>query len=307
VGVLEEEKILSLVCGILSRTRGYRLVWVGTAEADGTIRVECSAGTPRSFSRGRAPLGRHGRRAAPPGNVVRTGGTIIARRSATGSPPSGGRLPASRARSLRRGPDRAARFPAQGSRRARRHGRRLRRRRDGGARRDGPPRGERDPGGKTPRNLRQRESVLRRTAAEPAGRCHPRARGEGGPCQSGAAEMLGYASRGFCSTPTRFRSWRNGCGGRPARRIAGARQRRARSEWDATLLRMDGSTFPGEIRLTWAPREDKNDTFVPKRRGPLGMVVLRDVNERARVLRELRKERDFSNRMLDISGRSSCR
>ena len=32
------------------------------------------------------------------------------------------------------------------------------------------------------------------------------------------------------------------------------------------------------------------------------MIVLRDVAERARVLRELRKERDFSNRMLDISG-----
>jgi len=32
------------------------------------------------------------------------------------------------------------------------------------------------------------------------------------------------------------------------------------------------------------------------------MIVLRDVGERARALRELRKERDFSNRMLDISG-----
>jgi PAS domain S-box-containing protein len=65
---------------------------------------------------------------------------------------------------------------------------------------------------------------------------------------------------------------------------------------------MDGSAFPGEIRLTWAPREERNDSFVPRRRGPLGMIVLRDGTERARVLRELRKERDFSNRMLDISG-----
>jgi FlaA1/EpsC-like NDP-sugar epimerase len=29
VGVLEEETVLSLVCGILSRAHGYRLAWVG--------------------------------------------------------------------------------------------------------------------------------------------------------------------------------------------------------------------------------------------------------------------------------------
>src|SRR5512140_3268013 len=51
VGVLEEEKVLSLVCGILSCSRGYRLVWVGAAEADGSIRVECSAGGAAEFLR----------------------------------------------------------------------------------------------------------------------------------------------------------------------------------------------------------------------------------------------------------------
>ncbi|PJB31298.1 MAG: hypothetical protein CO109_10715, partial [Deltaproteobacteria bacterium CG_4_9_14_3_um_filter_65_9] len=52
VGVLEEENVLSLVCGVLSRSRGYRLVWVGAAESDGTIRVECSAGDATEFLRG---------------------------------------------------------------------------------------------------------------------------------------------------------------------------------------------------------------------------------------------------------------
>ena len=52
VGVLEEEKVLSLVCGILSRASGYRLAWVGAAESDGTIRVECSAGDAAEILRG---------------------------------------------------------------------------------------------------------------------------------------------------------------------------------------------------------------------------------------------------------------
>ena len=118
-----------------------------------------------------------------------------------------------------------------------------------------------------------------------------------------AAEMLGYASPGllFDADPVSILAEPDAVAGlRDELREPGKGE--PRSEWEASLLRMDGSTFPGEIRLTWAPREDRNDSFVPKRRGPLGMIVLRDGTERVRVLRELRKERDFSNRMLDISG-----
>ncbi|HEX7519101.1 MAG TPA: hypothetical protein VF325_02370, partial [Candidatus Deferrimicrobium sp.] len=87
VGVLEEERVLSLVCGILSRSRGYRLAWVGVAESDGTIRLECSAGDAAEFLRGvtlrwdDTPAGQ-----APPGNALRTGGTIIAREVDGGLP-----------------------------------------------------------------------------------------------------------------------------------------------------------------------------------------------------------------------------
>ena len=178
---------------------------------------------------GRSPLGRHSRRAGAARKRVadrrydhREGNRRRAPRRVAG------RVPAPRARSLRRGPDRAARLPAQGSRRARRQGRRLRRGRDGGARRDGPPGGKRDPGGQAPPDLRQREGVLRRTAPEPAGRGHPRARGEGGARQSGRrrdarVRVPGAAVRrgpGFDPGGTRR-------GARPAGRIAGVRQRGA--------------------------------------------------------------------------------
>ncbi len=118
-----------------------------------------------------------------------------------------------------------------------------------------------------------------------------------------AAEMLGYATPGllFDADPVSILAEPDTVPGlRDALRESGRGE--PRSEWETSLLRMDGSTFPGEIRLTWAPREDRNESFVPKRTGPLGMIVFRDVVERARTLRELRRERDFSNRMLDISG-----
>ncbi len=87
-----------------------------------------------------APLGRHSRRADAARKRLADRRYDHRERFLRGAPRGvAGRVPAPRARSLRRGPDRAARLPAQGSRRARRHDRRVRRRRDGGARRDGPP------------------------------------------------------------------------------------------------------------------------------------------------------------------------
>ena len=189
---------------------------------------------PRGVQRGR-------RRGAAPGSRSSLGrharGTVAARKRLADRRHDhrGGRrrraprrvaggMPASRARSLRRGPDRAARLPAQGSRRARRHGRRPRIGRDRGARGDGPPRGKRDPGGTAPRDLRQREGVLRRTAPEPARRGHPRSRGESGARQSGRlrdarVRVAGIAVR--CRPGIDPGGARRG--GRPAGRIAGDR------------------------------------------------------------------------------------
>ena len=305
VGVLEEGMVISLVCGILSRSSGYRLVWVGAAEADGSIRVECSAGDAGEFLQevplrwDDTPLGR-----TPPGSALRTGGTITAS-------DIGDELPAEwRDGSRRHGLQRcaAARIEQHGSHHkvfvvhadtaaafdavesealaamARRVGSAIQ-----GARRHEIFVNAKASYDELLRNQRDGVVLVREgkvVRANPA-----------------AAEMLGYASPGllFDADPVsiladpddvadlRDELLRPGMG-------------ELRSEWETSLLRMDGSTFPGEIRLTWAPREDRNDSFVPKRCGPLGMIVLRDVADRVRVLRELRKERDFSNRMLDISG-----
>ncbi|MHB1012941.1 MAG: PAS domain-containing hybrid sensor histidine kinase/response regulator [Desulfobacteria bacterium] len=304
VGVLEEKKILSLVCGILSNACGYRLVWVGAAEADGTIRVECSAGDATEFLGGvtlrwdDTPAGQ-----APPGNALRTGGTIIAREIGEGFPAEWqggcrrhGLVCCAAARIEQHGfphkvlvvhADTAA-FDAVETEAlaamARRVGSAIQ-----GARRHQILVNAKASYDELLRNQRDGVILVREgkvVRANPA-----------------AAEMLGYTSPGLLldadpvsilAEPDAVAELRDNL------REPGKGE--PRSEWETSLLRMDGSTFPGEIRLTWAPREDRNDTFVPKRRGPLGMIVLRDVAERVRVLRELRKERDFSNRMLDISG-----
>lgn len=305
VGVLEKEKILSLVCGILSRASGYRLAWVGGAEADGTIRVECSAGDAAEFLPGLplrwddAPDGR-----TPPGNALRTGGTIIAGEIGGGFP-SGWRDGCRRHGLVRCAAARieqhgfqhkvlvvhaaaAAAFDAVETEAlaamAHRVGSALQ-----GARRHEIFVNAMASYDELLRNQRDGVILVREgkvVRANPA-----------------AAVMLGYASPGllFDADPVSILADPDAAAGlRDELRGPGSGE--PRSEWEASLLRMDGSTFPGEIRLTWAPREDRNDSFVPRRRGPLGMIVLRDATERVRVLRELRKERDFSNRMLDISG-----
>ncbi len=305
VGVLEEGKVLSLVCGILSRARGYRLVWVGTAEDDGTIRVECSAGDAAECLRGVAlrwddtPEGK-----TPPGNALRTGGTITLREV-------GDRLPTEWQEGCRRHglvrcaaarieqhgfqhkvlvvhADTAVSFDAGETEAlaamARRVGSAVQ-----GARRHQFFVNAKASYDELLRNQRDGVILVREgkvVRANPA-----------------AAEMLGYASPGllFDADPVSILADPDAVAGL-REEMLGPGMGELRSEWEASLLRMDGSTFPGEIRLTWAPRDFRNDSFVPKRRGPLGMIVLRDVTEREQVLRELRKERDFSNRMLDISG-----
>jgi two-component system, cell cycle sensor histidine kinase and response regulator CckA len=305
VGVLEEEKVLALVCGILSRARGYRLVWVGAAESDGTIRVECSAGDAAEFLQevplrwDDTPLGQ-----APPGSALRTGGTITARDIGEGLPAEWrdscrrhGLLRCAAARIEQRGfPHKvlvvnagtAAAFDAVESEALAAMARRV------GSAIQGARRHEIFVNAKASydellRNQRDGVILVREgkvVRANPA-----------------AAEMLGYASPGllFDADPVSILADPDAVSGLRDE-LLGPGTGELRREWEASLLRMDGSTFPGEIRLTWAPREDRNDSFVPMRRGPLGMIVLRDGTERVRVLRELRKERDFSNRMLDISG-----
>ena len=305
VGVLEEEKVLSLVCGILSRSRGYRLAWVGAAETDGTIRVECSSGDAAEFLREASlrwddtPMGQ-----TPAGNALRTGGTVTSREVGGGLPAEWregcrrhGLVRCAAARIEQHGfPHKvlvvhagtAAAFDAVETEALAAMARRV------GSAIEGARRHEIFVYAKASYDelLRNQRDGVILVREEKVVRANP-----------AAAEMLGYTSPGllFDADPVSILADPGEVAGLRDE-LRGTGKGESRSEWQASLLRMDGSVFPGEIRITWAPRERRNDSFVPKRRGPLGMIVLRDGTERVRVLRELRRERDFSNRMLDISG-----
>jgi len=68
------------------------------------------------------------------------------------------------------------------------------------------------------------------------------------------------------------------------------------------MQRKDGSRFEGEITATWIRQAARNEEGDPKLSGPLGMLIFRDVSLRTQTLEELRKERDFSAKVLDATG-----
>jgi PAS domain S-box-containing protein len=305
VGVLEEGRILSLVCGILSRGNGYPLAWIGTAEPGGTIRVECASGEAAGFLQGISlhwddvPEG-----GTAPGQAIREG-EPVSRIEGGGN---GAGTWSERARRYGLVRCMAARIDVQGlphkvlvvhsaskdafqsdetaaiSALARRVGSAIQ-----GARRHEVFVNAKASYDELLRNQRDGVILVREgkiVRANPA-----------------AAEMLGYSTPGllFDADPASFLADPGAAGMLPDR-LRGTGQAAGPGEWQVPIIRVDGSVFHGEVRVTWAPREDRNESFVPQRRGPLGMIVLRDVTQRVQDLRDLRKERDFSNRMLDISG-----
>ena len=306
VGVLEEDRIYSLVCGILSRRHGYRLAWVGVAVPDGSVRVEHGAGVAERFLSEAAfrwddtPEGR-----TPPGKSLRTGETCVRK-----GRPRKGDPDAFRGRSLRHGlegcmsaridragpphrvltvhADRSVAFDAGEvlafAAMAGRVGAAIE-----SARRHLTFVNAKSSYDELLRN--QRDGVLLVRGGKVV-RANP-----------AAATMLGYSSPDelYDADPASIVANPEAHPGiREALRGPGGIG--TRNEWETDLLRRDGTAFAGEIAATWISREDRRTDFVPALGGPLGMMLLRDVTHRVRTLSELRRERDFSERILDIAG-----
>src|SRR5512146_2856483 len=51
IGVLDESRILSIVCEVLSRRKGYRLAWIASGERDGSVRAVKMAGDGEAVPR----------------------------------------------------------------------------------------------------------------------------------------------------------------------------------------------------------------------------------------------------------------
>jgi two-component system, cell cycle sensor histidine kinase and response regulator CckA len=305
IGVLEENRILSLVCEGLTRDQGYFLAWIGVGEADGTVRVARSAGKAKALLsditvRWDEPA--HG--TGPTGTALRTGESCVVNRIRR----DGACLPLRHART-RYGIRSCASFPirAKGVRpmaltlcgetedafdRLEVEGVRAMASRVETAI-HGARRHELFVSAKKSYDdlLRsQRDGVILVRGGKIV-RVNPSAAAMLG--VSGGEELIGEDF-------TRFFPEEEHAG-----ILAGIlREESAESEaaLEVPVRRRDGTLFPCEMSATWVPRTHRNEEWTPLMRGPLGMILLRDVTSRKQVLDDLRKQRDFSSKILDIAG-----
>jgi len=306
IGVLDENRILSIVCEVLSRRKGYRMAWIAAGEPDGSVRVVNHAGEGETFLMGAGirwddtPEGQ-----GPTGRALRTGKVCIVNR-VRADPRMGpwekilgesGIRSAVSVRIESNDPQPMALTIYADSRSA--FDRLEMEAVSALAHRVGAAvqsarryeffvcaKGAYDDLLRT-----QRDGVIL-IRGEKIVRVNP-----------AAAAMLGYVEeeelvglepaailRDPRGTPEMARSLR--CGDEEGGRF----------EWEAEILRKDGSSFGGEIIAAWLPREYKKATYFPRLSGPLGMIILRDISQRKQVLEDLRMERDFSAKILDIAG-----
>ncbi len=76
---------------------------------------------------------------------------------------------------------------------------------------------------------------------------------------------------------------------------------------EAVVRRKDGTKCFAEISANWVPRPDGPAAdgiagWKPEMKGPLGMIVIRDITRKKQVLEDVRRERDFTDKILRIVG-----
>ncbi|GAB4362671.1 MAG: hypothetical protein Kow00128_02620 [Deltaproteobacteria bacterium] len=306
VGVLEEGRIFSRVCEELTQAGGYPLAWIGIGESDGTVRVLRSDGPEAEALSGIAirwddtPEGR-----GPTGTAIREGNPCVANRIQRDPLP-----PAWKAAFERHGLRSAASLPI------RRKGQPALALTLYGDREDAFDRLEVEA-------LKAMASRVE-TAIQSARRhemfvCAKRAyddllrtqrdgvvlarEGKIVRANPSAAGMLGFRSAeemvGRDLLDLFPAEERRDQAARMDRLAEEGRGEDPREEW---IVRADGSRFSCEVAVTWVPRGNRNEDWNPLMRGPLGMILLREISQRKQVLDDLRAERDFSSKILDVAG-----
>ena len=306
IGVLDENRILSLVCKVLSRRKGYRTAWIAQGEPDGSVRVLKFAGEGEAFLAGagiRWDETTEGQ--GPTGTAMRTGEACVVN-------------------SVRKDPRMLPWEQLLA---------------ESGIRSAASVRIE--PNGSQPLALtiyadvrsafdRVEMEAITALAHRVGAAIQSARRYEFFVCAKGAYDDLFRAQRdgvvlvrgGKVLRMNPAAAAMLGCtgeqdlvgldpavilkdpDGRPemVRHLRDGDEEGGRFEGEAELLRKDGSSFQGEITATWLPREYKKATWSPKYSGPLGMILFRDNTQRKQALEDLRREHDFSAKILDIAG-----
>lgn len=305
VGVLDEEKIFSVVCEGLVREQGYAIAWIGIANSDGSITVVDSAGEGQEFL-SEAPLSWNDTPEGdcPAGAAIRSGEICVVNCVAE-DPHAGpwrsvaGKYGIRSFASLRI--DVKKKRPLVLSL--------------GSGREDAFDRLEKEAIGAmgycvgTALLSAKRHEYFVSAKKSYGDLLHSQRDGvvliRGGVivrANPAAVRMLGYPSAEELlemdpaalftdsgSSPGIFRILRPGAEDRDPFLIT-------------EMQRRDGSRFEGEITATWVARGARNEEGEPALSGPLGMLIFRDVTLRKQTLEELCKERDFSSKILDATG-----
>jgi len=306
IGVLDENRILSIVCEVLSRRKGYRMAWIAAGEPGGSVRVMKHSGEGEAFLRSAAirwddsPEGQ-----GPTGRTLRTGEACVVNRVREDPrmgpwekilAESGIRSAASvrielnglQPMALTIYADARSAFDCLEMEAVSALAHRI------GAAVQGARRYEffvLAKGAYDDLLRTQRDGVIL-VRGEKIVRVNP-----------AAAAMLGYLEEEDLVGLDPAAILRDPQGTpEMARSLCCGDEEGGRFEWEAEILRKDGSSFGGEITATWLPRGYKKATWFPKLSGPLGMILLRDITQRKQFLEDLRMERDFSAKILEIAG-----
>jgi PAS domain S-box-containing protein len=305
IGVLDEIRILSIVCEVLSRRKGYHAAWIAAGEPDGSVRVARHAGEGEAFlagagirwddtAEGQGPTGRALRTGEPcVVNCVRKDPRMLPWEKHLAQ--SGIRSAAS-VRIEPNGPqpmaltiyaDARSAFDRLEMEAVSALARRV------GAAVQSARRYEFfvcAKGAYDDLFRAQRDGVIL-VRGEKVVRINPAAADMLGVLDED--ELVGRDPDGILKDPQELPESRTlRCCGEEGGRV----------EWEAEILRKDGTSFDGEITATWLPRDYRKATWVPGYSGPLGMILLRDITQRKQALEDLRREHDFSAKILDIAG-----
>ena len=305
IGVLDEKEILSVVCEGLVRDQGYKVAWIGVANPDGSVVVAESSGEGRGFLSGitlrwdDTPEGN-----CPPGVAVRTGEACVADR-VMADPRTAPWRNAAREYGIRSFA--SVRIDVQNSSpmvlslAAGREGvfDRLELEAIGAmARRMG-----------TALFSARRHELFASAKRSYSELLHSQRDGvillRGGVivrANPAGSRMLGYSSPDEMiekDPATLFPELADSARISHLIRPDGIERE---SIVITRMQRKDGSWFEGEIAATWVPRSGRTEEWDKPMPGSLGMLIFRDVTLRSQTLEELRKERDFSSRVLDMAG-----
>lgn len=306
VGVLDEERILSIVCEGLAGRNGYQLAWIGTAETDGSISVVKAAGECRDFLKevwlrwDDSPEG-----ICPPGTAVRSGEMCVVNRvdidpRAEHWKNAAGRYGIRSFASVRIDVKRSSAMVLS----------------IGSGRQNAFDRLEMEGVAAMARRV---GTALFSARRHELFACAKKSYGDlfqfqrdgvilvrGGTivrANPAAVAMLGYSSAEELQ------------GSDPAILFPDAdapsvspilQPQAEKSDWVtiSKMRRRDGTLFTGEVTATWVPRagrHERSESWDQIYEGPLGTFLFRDISSRMQTLEELRKERDFSARVLDVA------